>query len=106
MGWTQEEADRVYMEVRNRAMRDKAFREQVVKNPNAVIEKLSGKALPQGIKIRVLEADPKANLTFVLPRMIVTDELSPEDLEGVAGGVCDINYEPCIGYGCAAQARR
>ena len=69
-------------------MTDKAFREKLLTKPNLAIEEVSGKALPPGTVIRVVESDPAAHLTFLLPRM-VSDELSAGDLENVAGGVCD-----------------
>jgi hypothetical protein len=105
MSWTEEEADRAFVEVRRRAMTDKAFRQLALANPNAAIEKVSGKAVPPGIKIKIIETDPAAHMTFLLPQMI-GEELSEADLEKVAGGVCSTNIEMCAGNLCGAEAGR
>lgn len=105
MAWTQEEADRAFVEVRKRALTDKAFRNLVLTKPNEAIQKVVGKPVPQGIKIKVVEADPNATFTFLLPQM-VSDELSSADLERVAGGVCGVDFGACAGKGCAAEASR
>jgi len=105
MSWTEQEADRAFVEVRRRAMTDKAFRQLALANPNAAIEKVSGKAVPPGIKIKIIESDPAAHMTFLLPQM-VSDELSETDLEKVAGGVCSTNIEVCGGNVCGAEAGR
>ena len=90
MSWTQEEAEQALVEVRKRSLTDKPFRELLVANPNQAIEQVTGKPVPQGWKIKVLEPDPTADLTFLLPRM-VGEELSPEELEKVAGGSCGVD---------------
>jgi hypothetical protein len=87
MNWNLDEAEQALVEVRKRALIDKPFRQLLVASPNQAIERVTGKPVPPGCKIRVLEPDPNADLTFLLPRM-VTEELSPEDLERVAGGSC------------------
>jgi len=87
MNWTQEEAEQAWIDVRKRALIDKPFRELLVANPNQAIEQVTGKPVPRGWKIKVLEPDPTAHLTFLLPRM-VSQELPTEELEKVAGGAC------------------
>lgn len=87
MSWTQDEVDRVLIEAKKRAITDKAFRELLVSSPHRAVEQISGKCVPAGLKIKVLENDPNYDLTFVLPRY-VGDELSSGELKRVAGGIC------------------
>ena len=95
MNWTLDEAEQALVEVRKRAVIDKPFRKLLVANPNQAIEQVTGRSLPPGCKIKVLEPDPTADLTFLLPRM-TSEELSPEELERVAGGLCaDACAEAC-----------
>ncbi len=95
MNWTLDEAEQALVEVRKRALIDKPFRELLVANANQAIEQVTGKPVPPGYKIKVLEPDPTADFTFLLPRM-ASEELSPEELERVAGGLCaDACAEAC-----------
>lgn len=105
MSWTQEEVDRVLVEARKRVMTDKAFRKLVVASPQKAIEQVSGKRVPAGLKIKVVESDPNYDLSFVLPRY-VGGELSSDQLERVAGGLCGTDYGPCQGVTCNGQASR
>lgn len=99
MSWTQEEAEQAFVDARKKAMTDKEFRELVLSNPHEAIEQVTGKAVPEQIKIKVIEADPAYHLTFLLPEM-VSDELSDEELESVAGGVCSFR---CGAYCCPTE---
>jgi len=105
MTWTQEEVDNIIVEAKKRAITDKSFRELVLADPKAAIEKISGKPVPAVMKIKVIESDPNYHVTFVLPKF-VGDELSFEDLENVAGGLCDVNLDACAGKVCGAHAER
>jgi hypothetical protein len=69
-----------------RAWQDEAYRKELVANPKGVLRKEFGVELPEGLAIEVLEESP-AKLYIVIPPK-PTDELSDEQLEGVAGGVC------------------
>ena len=101
MAWTQAEFDEVYKKARAKAGSDAAFRKNLLANPNKAIAALSGKEIPANYKIKVIEADPAYQATFVLPDL-VSDEMSDEDLKKVAGGACGIhgsgkenNVGPC-----------
>jgi hypothetical protein len=69
------------------AMVDQNFRNELVVNPKTAIEKVSGKELPEGFNIKVIESDPAYSATFVLPDFIgEAVEAGDEFLENVAGG--------------------
>jgi hypothetical protein len=73
-----------------RAIEDDAFRQELVSQPNAVIERELGITLPEGAQIRVLEQED--NIRYLVlpmqPDSLDGDELSEEELEAVAGGLC------------------
>lgn len=104
MAWTQEKINEVYMEVQKLAVTDEEFRKELLDNSSAAIAKVAGEDLPEGFKIKVVENDPQYAATFVLPAM-VSDELSSEELDAVAGGACLVDFgESCVGNACAAEA--
>lgn len=72
------------------AWQDEAFKQELLNNPKAALEKQIGQQLPEDTKIQILEES--ANTTyFVLPRnpapIGAEGELTEEALEAVAGGV-------------------
>lgn len=71
-----------------RAIEDDAFKQELVSQPNAVIERELGITLPEGAEIRVLEQED--NIRYLIlpmqPDSLDGDELSEEQLEAVAGG--------------------
>lgn len=80
-------ADITYKELSDaitvQALKDPAFRKELLANPVATFEKYSGQ--PAGTKIFVHENSP-TETHFVLPPAIAEGELSDDDLEKVAGG--------------------
>ena len=87
-----------------KAMEDDDFRKELLVSPQEVIEKETGKKIPEGLKVKVIEEEPNS-VTIVLPRKPseaeTTEELSDDNLEKVAGGVnffCPqiIPIVPCI----------
>ena len=71
-----------------RALKDESFRQELLANPKAVVEKemaklKEGAKLPESLEIKVIE-QPANALYLVLPTL--PDELSDEDLDSVAGG--------------------
>ncbi len=105
MSWTQEEVDTILLKAQKRAMTDKPFRELLLASPKQAIEGLSGKSVPAGFKIRVVESDPNYHLTFALPRY-VGDELTADDMARVAGGFCGGVAGECPGLICDPDAPR
>ena len=71
-----------------KALEDENFRNELVSNPKAVVEKEVGKPLPEGVEVKVVEEAPNT-ITIILPRIVSkpqSGELSDENLEKVAGG--------------------
>jgi len=66
-----------------RACADPAFRHQLLADPRAAIQAAYGLELPPDIEIHVLEETP-SRFYLVLPA--VSEELTDEQLAGVAGG--------------------
>ncbi|MCL2839936.1 MAG: NHLP leader peptide family RiPP precursor [Defluviitaleaceae bacterium] len=98
MNWTQAEITATYLKVQELATVDKTFKAELLKNPIQAIEKLTGKAIPEGYNINVIENDH--SLTITLPQL--SGELSDDDLDNVAGGInaySDINGD-CGAYAC------
>ena len=77
------------------------FRQDLLSDPKEVIEKETGKKIPEGIEIKVIEEEPNS-VTIVLPRKPskyeTTEELSDGELEKVAGGNEEIP-NPMAPYG-------
>lgn len=119
MNWTPEDIEKAFKDVKQKAMTDKNFRALAVANPNKAIKEVTGKDVPAGFAIKIMESDPAYHMTFVIPEM-VTEELSDETLETVAGGAAGFvligEYEvgacagevaigPCAGHACAGYVR-
>jgi len=98
MGWTQDKINEIYLLARNRAAKDRAFRAELISDPKLAIEKLTGEELPEDYSIKIIESDPAYSATFVLPLML-SGELSDDELDNVAGGVS----ESCGSQSCGAQ---
>lgn len=101
MDWTQEQINEIYVKVQKKAMIDANFRKSLLTEPNKAIASITGQQLPDGFKIKVIENDPAYNATFVIPDMI-KDELSDEELNQVAGGICKIDRAVCLVESCVA----
>jgi len=93
--WTQADADQAVKDVMIRAQTDKGFRDLCLSNPHEAIEQIAGKAVPDSLKLKVLESDPDFDLTVVLP-LFMGEELSDRELDQVAGGDCKGNAAACI----------
>lgn len=82
-----------------------------MEDANSALEKLAGKELPKGVKVKVIEQDPAYTATFVLPDLM-PEEMDMEELEKAAGGMgmgcltdisgCDTHFNPCEAKGCFA----
>lgn len=69
-----------------KAMSDKAFRDELKANPHAVLKSLLGANPIPSLKITVVEEAP-GEVILVLPRSIAQDELPDELLDLASGGV-------------------
>lgn len=90
MNWTKEKIEETYEAVLRAAMTDEEFRAEFLADPTAAIKKLTGMALPEGFKLKIVEEepvseDPDYDMTLYLPPML-DDELSDNEMEQVAGG--------------------
>jgi hypothetical protein len=74
-----------------RTWSDEAFKQRLLADPAATL-KAEGVAIPAGVELRTVENTDKV-FYFVLPPKPATGELSDEDLEKVAGGLC-VHYCP------------
>ncbi len=79
--------DQVSAAIAKRAWQDPAFHKAVLTDPSKIYEEETGKPLPPGLTIKVLE-DTANTIHFVLPpKPPNAGELSDAELEQVAGGV-------------------
>ena len=75
-------------QVMDRAMKDEAFRQELLNNPKGTLERELGLALPAGVTIQVHENTP-TTVHLVLPMLPASGELrelSDTELETVVGG--------------------
>jgi hypothetical protein len=69
-----------------KAWKDETFKQELISNPKAVFARELGQELPENLKIKVLE-ETADTIYLALPRSPqVSEELSDEALEAVAGG--------------------
>lgn len=97
--WTNKDVANAIRLITTRATTDKAFREMVLARPNDAIKMVSGKEVPPGFSLKVIENAPGVDQTYVLPDFRGA-ELSEQELEKVAGG---IGYSKCAAEACAAD---
>jgi hypothetical protein len=92
MEFTQEQ--KLYAEIVQKVWEDASFKEELIANPLAAIEKLTGKKLnlPEGKTIVVRDQTDESTVYINIPatpKQAVDAELSEEQLEAVAGGIID-----------------
>jgi len=97
MGWEVSEINEAIQKAIKLSTTDAAFRKLALTDPNAAIERVAGKPVPPGTRIKFVESGG-AHFTIILPEMVRSDvsELSDAELEQVAGG------GRCVGT-CAAS---
>ena len=101
VSWTEQDVADAIRLVSRKATTDKDFRKLVLASPHEAIKKVSGKDVPAGFKLKVIENSPGVDQTYVLPDFRGR-ELSEDELEKVAGGICAI--EKCNLVACAADS--
>jgi hypothetical protein len=80
-----------------KAAEDLEFREQLKADPRATVGRENGITVPDDVEVTVVEETPK-HAYIVLP--VRPSELSPEELDAVAGGkvitnwFCDPTWNP------------
>ncbi len=88
MAWTQNELEELYQKVNKLAAEDADFRKELQADSRAAIEKIAGKELPEGFRLKFIENDPSYNATYVVPD-ITSGELNLKELQSVSGGSGD-----------------
>ena len=68
-----------------KAWEDETFKERLMKNAKAVVEELSGEALPNDMKVTIFQESANS-VCLVIPKN-PDEELSEDDLTRVVGGV-------------------
>ena len=81
----EEKVQEIYSKAMRAAVTDEEFRAELLKDPKAAIERLTGESLPENFKLKVMEEDSEYDMTILLPPML-DDELSENELDQVAGG--------------------
>ena len=102
MAWTQQEINECINLCKQKAAADAEFRGKLLSDPAAAIRELSGREIPAGFRIKVLENDPAYDATFVLPPA-VSGGVSDKELDGVTGGSAYCAFETCAANACGAD---
>ena len=85
-----EEDARYLREVLTRSSVDVEFRRALIADPHAAIKQATGVALPKELRLRFIEQPQDVDALVVVPNAIAqADDLTPEELEAVAGGLED-----------------
>ncbi len=99
MAWTQTEIEACIGACKKKAAVDAGFRKKLLADPAAAVKEVSGKEIPAGFKIKILENDPAYDATFVLPPL-VSGNVSDSELDEVTAGICGL--QSCGMKACAA----
>ena len=80
----------------NRMAAEPAFIEYLIADPHGALAELLGVVIPESVRVVLHEESPtEIHLTIPAP-----NDLTDEDLQLVAGGGFDSNFNPwCFGYG-------
>ena len=98
-----QDTQNIYQELMLKAATDEDFREALLRDPKATLVSLFGAPIPEGLNINVVE-NTATELTLVIPPKL-SDDLSEEELDEVAGGSSrlfkEINFSiATVGFGC------
>ena len=72
-------------QVVEKALKDETFRNKLKDDPKGTMEEMLGVKMPEKINLSLHQEDPE-NVHIVIPHSPKQDELSEEELSGVAGG--------------------
>jgi hypothetical protein len=85
LNWTNDEVQKVISEISKKSSVDSDFRKLTLENPAQAIKQITGKDIPDGFKIKIIENEPDVDFTLILPDF-QKEELSESELSGVSGG--------------------
>ena len=90
--WTEHDFNELLREAVRRAMMDAKFRQRLLDDARSTLQELAAKPLPENYEVCFLE-DTDGRRSIVLPPLISSEgQLSAEELERVAGGVCFLTF--------------
>lgn len=95
MEWTQKELEELYQRVNKLGASDADFRKELMADPHAAIEKIAGRELPEGFRLKFIENDPSYNATYLVPDF-TPDELNLKALQTDAGETGEENSEDTV----------
>lgn len=88
MDKTSQARDKAISKLVERAQKDEQFRNLLLNDPKKAVESETGKPVPSGVQIHVMEQS-RNHVYVVLPEPS-QGELTDEDLEAASGGVSDV----------------
>ena len=80
--------ERLLAELKARAAVDPGFRKRLLDAPHEAIAEVTGAAPPRDLGIQFIEKPAGVEVLVLLPDRLQQEELTPEELERVAGGDC------------------
>ena len=83
--WTQEELEELYKKVNKKAAEDPEFLEKLKKDVRGTMEEFSGRKLPEGLELEVIEAGSAAANAYMMPDFS-GDEVDLNELKNIPGG--------------------
>lgn len=89
--WTPEELEKLYKEANEKAIADPAFRQELLADPKATLEKMAGCALPDDPRLKAINADPNFMRNYSVPDFVQGElnfeELDMEEMGKVSAGI-------------------
>jgi hypothetical protein len=98
-GWNDDKWNAALDKVLERSTTDAEFRKLCLSDAHAAIEKASGQPLPREVRIRF--TTEASEMAVRLPDFRGSGELSDEELESVAGGLCISTTSFCTSSKCS-----
>ena len=95
--WTKNEVDATISKINDKAATDLEFRKLCLNNPNEAVGLISGKPVPDGYKIKMIESEPGYDYTHILPELH-NQTISDEELSMISGGTDSCRRDQCQIY--------